>query len=803
MGDSYNVDDILSEVRRKKNQRTGAEFTATQPIAKPTSGPGKPYVLSDDSEDSHGDDFVTQAIPSFKQAAAAPEQPKSDQVTKINISSKKSTKIPFPVEPTAEKPPLAADPELGQRRKERVSQFMGDISQVRERFHSEELPLDRIHQLDEEEDNPLRKFFGGMHKDTRRMVAEDEPDEDYMRFDPEEDDEAEEPAMGLLGKLRTKVKKPERIAQKQLEASIYDEMAEEPDEEEYNSPKDAQRVREEIWSMRNKILVRVVVTTLCFLVLFYLAVSNFTSLLPLPSLIFPETKMANFIMANLALLLISILSSATVIGNGLISLFTLQADQDTPTALAAIITFAHGIALAVNPNYITFGQGHFYFVAAALILMFNAIGSYLMIMRIWGNFKIASGTEQKRGIYVADEPDIAQEITAGQDLEQPVVAYTAPVSFPQGFLRISYDCSDGINKITTPLFLGFALVIAGISFFVFEASAMNALTYFTAMTLISCPLTSALMVNLPLMRAAKRLNPLGSYITGDESINEIEPANALVVESSDLYPGRYGVLYGIKPLDNTLIDQSITDMASVMCHINGSLKLALMNVISNDQSMLKVVEQVSYVEGKGMVVNIEGRTVLIGNRELLLHYGIDAPSRDYEFKLTKGLRSALYITNNDQPAAIFIVGYNPDPALIKTLKTLNKRGIALCVRSYDPNVTVEKIAEDYRYKAAYINIISSQALVPLGKLTAKRSKSKAFAMIGEDSQSLFSTFAMIYGLKRSITFGLVLQLVGLVLGYAAIAFLSFTGSITNMSFVHLVLYQLLWALMVGGVLFVG
>lgn len=801
MGDSYNVDDILSEVRRKKSQRTQAELT--QPVQRPPSGVGQPYVLSDDFEDtSKRPEFATQPIRSFKQAAV-PEPIKSDQVTKINISSKKSAKLSFPDAPPDEAPPIAADPELGQRRRERVSQFMGDISQVRERFNSEEFALQNPDLPEQEEDNPLRRFFGGMHKDSRKMLAEEEPEEEYLRFDGV-DEEPEEPSPGLLGRLRAKGKS-ERAAQKQLEAyDTYGQLGEEPDEEdEYNSPKDAPQVREDIWALRNKILVRVVVTTLCFLVLFYLAVSNFTSLLPLPSLIFPETKMANFIMANLALLLISILSSATVIGNGLISLFTLQADQDTPTALAAIVTFAHGIALAVNPNYITFGQGHFYFVAAALILMFNAIGSYLMILRIWNNFKIASGTEQKRGFYVTDEPDIAHEITMGQDLEQPVVAYTAPVSFPQGFLRMSYSSSDGINKITTPLFLVFALVITGVSFFVFEASAMNALTYFTAMILISCPLTSALMVNLPLMRAAKRLGPHGSYITGDESINEIEPANALVVESSDLYPGRYGVLYGIKPLDNTLIDQSITDMASVMCHINGSLKLALMNVISNDQSMLKVVEQVSYVEGKGMVVNIEGRTVLIGNRELLLHYGIEAPTREYEFKLTKGLRSTLYITNNDQPAAIFVVGYNPDPALVKTLKTLNKRGIALCVRSYDPNITVEKIAEDYRYKPAYINTIGSQALVPLGKLTAKRSKSKAYVMVGEDSHSLFSAFAMVYSLKRSITFALVLQLVGLVLGYAAIAFLSFTGSITNMSFVHLVLYQLLWALMVGGVLFIG
>lgn len=49
-------------------------------------------------------------------------------------------------------------------------------------------------------------------------------------------------------------------------------------------------------------------------------------------------------------------------------------------------------------------------------------------------------------------------------------------------------------------------------------------------------------------------------------------------------------------------------------------------------------------------------------------------------------------------------------------------------------------------------------------------------------------------LKRSVTTGTVIQLAGLVLGYALVIFFAFTGSMSLMGFESMLLFQMFFAL---------
>jgi len=53
--------------------------------------------------------------------------------------------------------------------------------------------------------------------------------------------------------------------------------------------------------------------------------------------------------------------------------------------------------------------------------------------------------------------------------------------------------------------------------------------------------------------------------------------------------------------------------------------------------------------------------------------------------------------------------------------------------------------------------------------------------------------AAIHSIKQAMVVGTVLQMAGLVLGYALVAFLAFTGAMSAIGCGQLAIYQLFWA----------
>ena len=49
-------------------------------------------------------------------------------------------------------------------------------------------------------------------------------------------------------------------------------------------------------------------------------------------------------------------------------------------------------------------------------------------------------------------------------------------------------------------------------------------------------------------------------------------------------------------------------------------------------------------------------------------------------------------------------------------------------------------------------------------------------------------------LKRNITVASVFQMTGLILGYAMVALMAFTGNLGMLGFIQIIIYQLFWAI---------
>ena len=664
---------------------------------------------------------------------------------------------------------------LEQRRKERVRRFMEDSFSALESdtpdappspppFISRSTEKAPAAEDDEEEQvSSLHQFFGGLRPNGTKKAP-------TMSADKTADSR---------------------------QSDSHNKRNAEPIEGEYKKPSDAPSVLRDTQDIKRSIFIRLVVTGVCFVVLLYLSLCNLYPL-PLYNPVCPEVDMRLYLMTNLAVMIIAAMASNNVIGNGLISLVTLRADYDTPAALAVLASIAHAVAAIVVGDFLFTGQGSIYLSAAALGLVTNALGKHMTISRIERNFSVVTADTERTGEYLITDRNLAAVLSDGLDLDEPVISYAAKTEFPEDFLRISYseDETESLGRIAVPLFLFFSAVMALASSLLFKLDGMQALTVFCVAVCITSPLTGTIAGSLPLLRASDRLSREGSLLTGHETLEKFENVNAVLLDANELYPAGCVVLHGIKAFAQSRIDEAIIDAASIMCSVDGVLKEVFMGIIGGKTSILKPVGAVVFDDGLGMSAVVDGKSVLIGNRDLMVRRNIDTPSRDFEKRFIKSNREILYLANSGEVTAMFVLSYKPSPDMLPQINALERQGINLIVRSSDPNITVPKIASDFGFPEEWITLVPAEVMNQSIRYTAPRARGMCHLASLSGASARLRALAAVHTLHRANRAGIFIQLAGLVFGYALTAFLAFTGSITAIGFVQLIAFGLFWALMV-------
>ena len=481
MANNYNVDDILAEVQRKKGSVKNATLYSepmvepepehSKPTAKSKKGSTAPFQL----KGMTGEFDVPKRTKSSFESASSPFAKSPEPVAKPVERSADVTRTDLPTNRAATAGTISDktrvipavrpqdDDGLQMRRQEKIQKFMkSSFSAIEKEQQETQFESGSGAMEDDDVDSDhiegISQYFGGLRHG--RTVAAPAPEEK----------EATAVVKHKQSKKAKKVREeapPPRASTKAKKAPVV-----ELDEEgEYLSPADARDVRYDILGIKRTLSTRLLVTGGCMALLLYLALCNLYPL-PLFNPICPEVDMRVFMMVNLVVFVIGALAANAVIGGGLVSLFTLKADHDTPAALCTLAVIAHGVVLIMNPDQIHTGESSFYFVIAALTLFANTVGKRMMILRIERNFAVASVDAQRTGEYLLSGDKLADKLAEGQGFSEPAIAYPVKVSFPEKFLKLSYsdDYSENFSRYITPIFLLFAVGLSLVCWLVFDRS---------------------------------------------------------------------------------------------------------------------------------------------------------------------------------------------------------------------------------------------------------------------------------------------------------------------------------------------
>ena len=533
-----------------------------------------------------------------------------------------------------------------------------------------------------------------------------------------------------------------------------------------------------------------------------------TALLALVNLIFggqfaaggdAGQKPVVYVILSVILLGVAVGVCYRTIGNGLKALFAFNANSDSAAAVAAVAVGVQTLLSVFFPRELVDGELHLYGVLLAAILFVNSAGKLCMLRRIHSNFRFVTSREDKYSLRLYDDYNTSLKMAKDAVAEKPVIAYQCRAGFLKRFLELSYtpDPSESASQVLAPMGLIASLVLC-IACLLITRSVPTALSAFAAACCACVAVANMAAVNLPISRLCKTARRAGAMVVGYEAVDRLGDVNAVLVDAEELFPRGTVVLGGIKTFgDRAGAEEAIMAASALMRETGGPLSGVFDQVISENEDTLPQVEDFTYEDGGGIVGQVDGKTVYIGSRALLINHHIEVPAREEESQFTAGNKSVIYIAVGESIAALLVLTYTADRRRKNELQRLEDSGVSILVRTTDPNVTGALVSRLFGIDAASVSVLEGQTAATAQQLLEGTvARADALAATKGRVESMMSVISACVAQKRTIGLVVAVQNAAVVLGFVLVAFLACFGGMSQLTSLVLFLFQAFWVLVV-------
>ena len=468
-----------------------------------------------------------------------------------------------------------------------------------------------------------------------------------------------------------------------------------------------------------------------------------------------------------------------------------------PISIASIIVLAHSMLLVADSNLYIEGGIALPPVMAFAFFMTN-IGKMTLINRIIKNFEFLAESDRQFTVEPIVNTVDATIIARGLLTGEPNLKASIKTDFSTNYLDISCsdEPADNLAKTTGMIMLALSIVLCIVISFV-RGNWYYGMNVGICALCISLPVFSIFNTNSALLGMSKLLAKNGAMINGFEGAGVVNDANAIVLEAQDLFERKCCEIHGIKTFNGAKADDVILKTAAVIMKTKSPLSYVFDDVIIGKQTILPDVDGVVYEDKLGTSAWIYRKKVLVGTRELLIHHGVAVPKEEFEQKYTRKGRKILYLAVTGKVMAMFVVSYSAQPKLKRALKRLEKTGMTVLVKSTDPFINDESIAELFGLPDGFVRVMSSSNARVFSKYSDMCvEKSPAYVVHNGYALGFVSAMAGAENLEETKKLLSVLITFGSAMGIALTAMLGFIGGLSQLSALNIIVFQLVWCVFV-------
>lgn len=575
--------------------------------------------------------------------------------------------------------------------------------------------------------------------------------------------------------------------------------------DDFESFDDAPSIAHDIAQLKGSLILRLMVLVLCFAASFYIAVANDTKALPIMELLNKRTQTNTYLFVNAIIGLFAAFSSYTVISCGLSKIVSFKADCDSLCAVSTVASIASVMIMFANTNLVRGSLVHVYIPVAIASLMFNTVGKLFIVMRTQKSFRFVSESGDKYAVFPVTDEETAQNFTRGALSDFPKLASMRKTEFLSEFLKTSYanDSTDSFCRIFTPIVLAAAAIIGVIAGFVGKAeygtsSIYIGISVFVGVIAICTGFTVMLIVNFPMLRAAKKNAENQGVILGFDCIDEFADTNSVLIDAEDLFPQGSVKLSAIKVFSDTRIDEAIVEAASLTTQAGSILKNMFYDIIAGKTELLDPVESYIFEDSMGLCGWINNKRVLLGNRELMVNHSIDGmPSEAKEKEYTDSGRQAVYLSISGELSAMFLVEITPTMEISRALRELQKNGVYVMIRSVDSLVSINRLSELFEISPEHLKLIPFRVHEQFNEVTAYQVKQRATLACSGKFSALSSLIVSCIHMRGTIGVGIGIQAVSMLLGILICIVMVVLNSFQELSATMAVIYNIVFTMVLA------
>lgn len=561
-----------------------------------------------------------------------------------------------------------------------------------------------------------------------------------------------------------------------------------------------ERIIEDQDDLRSSLLLRFVGCLVCAIGLIWLAAAPIFKV-ELPPFINATKHPSYFLSANLILLVLVGIIGFPVAVKGIASLFKLKPDTDSIASLAFYAALIGGAYTLYNYTVADVPPAglpatEIFAACAAASVTFNFLGKVFLVARVKNNLEFIA-ENQNDVFYAASSVDseTAQKILQNfEDMPTIAIAHKAKIS--PDILEESYaqTPSDRTSRVLAPAALIFALILA-VCEVVLKKDIPGAFIAFTAVCSIASPILLEIGVSVPFYRSCKRLLKQKTLLTGADTVTEFSETDAIVADANLLFSENSARIVSIKTFSHYSIDEAVVYASSIAYEGNSPLKDAFMSMFADaslGEKLRKKAEKIVYEDERGLSAVIDNKLVLLGNRGLLRHHFVEAPSRNFELRSADNGKEIVYLAVDGKLCAMFVVEYGLDDDRAAIFKRLHRYDVCLLLESSDPNITPLLLEEKCDAPVDSAAVLGAREMQLLGK--AKRIFTEtvglAFNNIVGFANGIISCIKLRGTFKANTLLQTVLSVVGmLIVAYCAL----FAGGAATVAPAYVLAYQLICA----------
>jgi len=278
--------------------------------------------------------------------------------------------------------------------------------------------------------------------------------------------------------------------------------------------------------------------------------------------------------------------------------------------------------------------------------------------------------------------------------------------------------ADTVSGWFVPLVIGVAVV----TFVVWgllgpEPRFAHALVNAVAVLIIACPCALGLATPMSIMVGTGKGAEVGVLLRNAEALELLEQIDTLVVDKT-------GTLTEGKPTLTTVIPEASVDeqellrlVASLEQVSEHPLAVAIVGGAKERGVAAVAVSDFRSVTGKGVVGTVDGRSVAVGNAQLLADLGatLSALSAKADDVRTRG-ETVMFVAVDGVPAGLIGVADRIKPTSVEAIRALHGEGLRIVMLTGDSRVTAEAVARSVGIDHVEAEVLPEQKAAVIKRL---------------------------------------------------------------------------------------